>query len=81
MAGQRAMLFALGGSERAVWNYARVANLKGVTTITDLINDLKPATVAAFRRHSPLAALLLAPYLLWVAYAAALTAAIWWLNG
>lgn len=43
-------LFALGGSERAVRNYGRIANLKGVTTITDLINDLTPETVAAFRR-------------------------------
>lgn len=41
-------LFALGSSETAVRNYARVANLKGVTTITDLINDLAPATVEAF---------------------------------
>jgi len=43
-------LFALGGSARAVWNYGRVANIKGVTTITDLINDLTPATVDAFRQ-------------------------------
>lgn len=42
-------LFGLGSSERAVENYGRVANIKGVTTITDLINDLAPATVSAFK--------------------------------
>lgn len=42
-------LFGLGSSQRAVENYGRVANIKGVTTITDLINDLTPATVSAFK--------------------------------
>ncbi|WP_423832477.1 TspO/MBR family protein [Streptomyces manipurensis] len=37
-------------------------------------------TVVQFRRTSPRAALLLLPYLLWVAYAAALNASIWRLN-
>ena len=35
------------------------------------------ATIAAFRRCSRLAALLLAPYLLWVGFASALTWTIW----
>lgn len=37
-------------------------------------------TVLLFRRVSRVAALLLVPYWLWVTYAAALNAAIWWLN-
>ncbi|MDP9799794.1 tryptophan-rich sensory protein [Catenuloplanes nepalensis] len=38
------------------------------------------ATIALFRRISTAAALLLAPYLLWVTYATALNAAIWSMN-
>lgn len=38
------------------------------------------ATMIAFRRVVPLAALLLAPYLLWAGYAAALNFAIWRMN-
>ena len=37
-------------------------------------------TVVAFWRISRLAALLLVPYWLWVSYATALNASIWWLN-
>jgi len=39
------------------------------------------ATLVAFRRVNGLAAGLLAPYLLWVSFAAALNAAVWQLNG
>lgn len=35
----------------------------------------------AYRKVSPLAAWLQVPYLLWVSYATALNAALWWLNG
>jgi translocator protein len=38
------------------------------------------ATIAAFWRIRPLAGALLVPYLLWVAYATALTAALWQRN-
>jgi translocator protein len=38
------------------------------------------ATLAAFRRVRPLAAWLLAPYLLWVSFASALNYAVWQLN-
>ncbi|HEU5108118.1 MAG TPA: TspO/MBR family protein [Micromonosporaceae bacterium] len=38
------------------------------------------ATVVAFRPVSRPAALLLVPYWLWVSYATALNASIWWLN-
>ncbi len=37
-------------------------------------------TILAFRNKDSLAAWLLAPYLIWVAYAAILNAAIWRLN-
>lgn len=38
-------------------------------------------TIALFRKHHRLAALLLVPYLLWVSYATALNFALWRLNG
>jgi tryptophan-rich sensory protein len=38
------------------------------------------ATLVAFRRVRPLAAWLLAPYLLWVSFASALNFAVWQLN-
>jgi len=38
------------------------------------------ATILAFRRASAAAAWLLAPYLAWASYAAALNAAIWRMN-
>jgi tryptophan-rich sensory protein len=37
-------------------------------------------TVDGFRRVSPVAGLLLIPYLLWSSFAVVLNAAIWWLN-
>jgi tryptophan-rich sensory protein len=38
------------------------------------------ATLAAFRPLNRAAAWLLAPYLAWVSFAAALNFALWWLN-
>ena len=38
------------------------------------------ATALAFRRIDGIAALLLVPYIAWVAFATLLTAALWWLN-
>lgn len=38
------------------------------------------ATIFLFARVSPVAAALLVPYLIWVTYATALNAAIWWMN-
>jgi len=37
-------------------------------------------TIAAFHRHDSKAALLLAPYLAWISFAAVLNASIWWMN-
>jgi tryptophan-rich sensory protein len=39
------------------------------------------ATLVAFARQDRLAAILLAPYPIWVAYATWLNAGFWWLNG
>lgn len=38
------------------------------------------ATMVAFRRHSPAAFWLMAPYLAWVSFAGALSYTIWWRN-
>lgn len=38
--------------EEAVWRFARVAQLSGVTTATDLHNELPESTVAGYRRAS-----------------------------
>jgi len=43
-------LFDAGNGTEAVENFARVAQLAGVTTITDLFSDLPEATVAAYRQ-------------------------------
>ncbi len=45
-----------------------------------LLWNLILATLVQFYRIRPLAGLLLAPYLLWVTYAATLNAGVWWLN-
>ncbi len=45
-----------------------------------LLFALVVATVVAFARQDRLAALLLAPYPFWVAYATWLNAGFWWLN-
>ncbi|HXH04634.1 MAG TPA: amidohydrolase [Candidatus Competibacteraceae bacterium] len=42
--------FSAGSSELALWNFGRVAQLAGVTTVTDLFNDLPEATIANFRK-------------------------------
>ena len=38
--------FAAGQEEAGIWNFGRVAQLAGVTTATDLVNDLNEAAVA-----------------------------------
>ena len=55
---------------RGAWAFAEVVLLWGFII----------ATVVTFWRVKPLAGLLLVPYLLWVAYAAALTYAVWQRN-
>ncbi len=65
--GWSALFFGL----RSVgWALAEIAVLWAAILVTAL----------HFRRISPAAGLLLMPYLLWVSFATALNAAIWWLN-
>jgi benzodiazapine receptor len=66
-----------------LWSFAFFGGqspLAGLAVIAALMAAIL-ATIAAFARLDRLAALLLAPYLAWVAYAGVLNAAIWRLNG
>lgn len=66
-----------------LWSFAffgAQSPLAGLVVIVGLIAAIL-ATIAAFWRLDRVAALLLVPYLAWVAYATALNAAIWRLNG
>lgn len=51
----------------------------GLVVIVPLL-ALIGLTIRAFRRLSPLAALLMVPYALWTLYATYLNAGFWWLN-
>lgn len=39
------IFFDAGQTEEGIWNFARVAQLAGVTTATDLVNDLSDTTI------------------------------------
>ncbi|ETF04206.1 amidohydrolase [Advenella kashmirensis W13003] len=41
------VFFDEGQTTHGIWNFARVAQLAGVTTATDLVNDLSPDTLAS----------------------------------
>lgn len=41
------LFFDAGQTEKGIWNFGRVAQLAGVTTATDLVNDLSDATIDA----------------------------------
>jgi tryptophan-rich sensory protein len=81
--GNRALLpFAVQLMLNVAWSYAFFGNQSPAAGFA-VICLLIPAiawTMLAFRRRDHVAAWLLAPYLLWVAYAAILNAAIWRLN-
>jgi tryptophan-rich sensory protein len=66
----------------ALWSYLFFGLHRTELGLLDiaLLWVLIVATILAFRKHSPAAAWLLAPYLLWVSYAAALNAGILLLN-
>ena len=67
----------------SLWSFAFFgarSPLAGLVVIAALIVAI-PATIRAFWPLDRFAALLLAPYLAWVAYATALNGAIWHLNG
>jgi translocator protein len=83
MRGSAQPLFAF----QLVLNLAWTALFFGMTWIGAALVEIIilwiaiAATAIAFQRISRLAALLLIPYLLWVAYAAALNAGFWAMNG
>lgn len=63
----------------ALWSWLFFAWHRGALAAVEvlLLLALIVVTIAAFRRSSRLAALLLVPYLLWVGFASALTWAVW----
>lgn len=75
-------LFVLQLAVNALWSWLFFAWHLGAAALADvlLLWLLVAATLAAFRRISRVAALLLAPYLLWVSFAAALNAVLWRAN-
>jgi tryptophan-rich sensory protein len=72
-------LFAVQLAANALWSWLFFAWHLGLLAFAEvvLLLLLVAATVAAFWRAHRLAALLLVPYLAWVAFAAVLTFAIW----
>jgi benzodiazapine receptor len=76
------VLFIVQLCANALWSWLFFAWQRGALAFAEvlLLLGLVIATVVAFRRISPLAAALLYPYLAWVAFASALTFAVWRLN-
>ena len=66
----------------ALWSWLFFAWQMGAAALLDiaLMWVLVVATMVAFWRHSRLAALLLAPYLAWISFAAMLNLRLWQLN-
>lgn len=66
----------------ASWSWLFFAWRRGAWAFADvvLLLVLTAATLLAFARVHPLAAVLLLPYLLWIAFATALTHAVWKAN-
>ena len=83
ISGNRALVpFAVQLALNVAWSFAFFGSNSppaGMVVIAALIAAIV-WTIIAFRRKDHVAAWLLAPYLLWVAYAALLNAAIWRLN-
>jgi tryptophan-rich sensory protein len=72
-------LFAAQLAANALWSWLFFAWHRGALAAVEVLVLLAliVATLAAFSRASRLAALLLAPYLLWVSFASVLTWAVW----
>lgn len=75
-------LFALQLAVNALWSWLFFAWRQGAAAFAGalLLAGLIAATLVLFRRVRPLAAALLLPYFLWVAFACALTWAVWRAN-
>ena len=82
-ARQALLLFAVQLLLNAVWTpvFFGLRRPGAAFAVIVLMWAAIAATVWAFRRHSTVAAVLLLPYLLWVAFAAALNWSIWRLTG
>jgi benzodiazapine receptor len=76
------VVFVLQLAVNALWSWLFFAWHRGAWALLDvlLLLALIVATVVLFRRVRPLAAWLLWPYLAWVAFASALTWAVWRAN-
>lgn len=76
------LLFLVQLAVNALWSWLFFAWRLGGPAFLDalLLCGLVVATLLHFRRHQPLAALLLTPYLLWVAFAVLLNFTVWQLN-
>ncbi len=48
------IFFDAGQTEEGIWNFARVAQLSGVTTATDLVNDVSSATIETLSKVTAL---------------------------
>lgn len=75
-------LFVLQLAVNALWSWLFFAWHLGFAALVDILVlwVLIVATLVAFWRHRPLAAILLLPYLCWVSFAAMLNWAVWQLN-
>jgi len=73
------VLFAAQLAANALWSWLFFAWHRGALAAVEVLVLLAliVATTAAFWRASRLAALLMAPYLLWVSFASVLTWAVW----
>ncbi len=72
-------LFGLQLAVNALWSWLFFVWHRGALAVADvwILLLLIAATMASFWRNSRLAALLLAPYLLWVGFASLLTWVVW----
>lgn len=75
-------LYASQLAANALWSWLFFAWQRGALAAIEVLVLLVliAGNVLAFRRHSRVAAWLLVPYLAWVAYASALTWAVWRAN-
>lgn len=75
-------LFGVQLGANALWTWLFFAWRQGAAAFAEILVlwALIAATMAAFARVRPMAAWLLAPYLAWVTFAAALTYAVWKAN-
>lgn len=75
-------LFAAQLALNALWSWLFFAWHRGGAAFIDILalDALVVATIVAFRRVDRIAAVLLVPYLAWIAFATALNWAVWRAN-